>query len=99
MMRRLAVMFDGGIITADMLNAADIEARDQVSPLAGEASPRARSGILPMWRQEQQIIEDAIVSFNGNIALAAAALEISPSTIYRKRQAWAEMGERSVGVA
>ena len=30
----------------------------------------------------------------GNVALAAAALELSPSTIYRKRQAWAEMDER-----
>jgi two-component system repressor protein LuxO len=43
-----------------------------------------------MWRQEQRIIEDAVASFAGNIALAAAALELSPSTIYRKRQAWAE---------
>jgi DNA-binding NtrC family response regulator len=47
--------------------------------------------VLPLWRQEQQIIEDAIERFNGNIALAAAALELSPSTIYRKRQAWASM--------
>jgi two-component system repressor protein LuxO len=44
-----------------------------------------------MWRQEQRIIEEAIQSFGGNIALAAQALELSPSTIYRKRQAWAEM--------
>jgi two-component system repressor protein LuxO len=28
-------------------------------------------------------------AFGGNISRAAAALEISPSTIYRKRQAWA----------
>lgn len=47
--------------------------------------------VLPMWRQEQRIIEQAIQSFAGNVALAAAALELSPSTIYRKRQAWAEM--------
>jgi two-component system repressor protein LuxO len=46
---------------------------------------------LPLWQQEQRIIEDAIENFGGNIALAAAALELSPSTIYRKRQAWAEM--------
>ncbi|UXN75715.1 helix-turn-helix domain-containing protein [Devosia sp. A8/3-2] len=45
-----------------------------------------------MWQQEQRIIEDAIASFGGNVSLAAAALEISPSTIYRKRQGWAEMG-------
>jgi two-component system repressor protein LuxO len=44
-----------------------------------------------MWQQEQRIIEEAIESFSGNIALAAAALELSPSTIYRKRQAWAEL--------
>jgi two-component system repressor protein LuxO len=49
---------------------------------------------MPMWRQEQRIIEDAIRQFAGNIALAAAALELSPSTIYRKRQAWAEMDRR-----
>jgi two-component system repressor protein LuxO len=54
--------------------------------------PATRSQtILPLWQQEQRIIEDAIESLGGNIALAAAALELSPSTIYRKRQAWAEM--------
>jgi len=65
----------------------------------GEAAPvpmdvpavRTRIEVLPMWRQEQRIIEEAIESFGGNIALAAQALELSPSTIYRKRQAWSEM--------
>jgi len=52
---------------------------------------RMRVEVLPMWRQEQRIIEEAIESFGGNIALAAQALELSPSTIYRKRQAWSEM--------
>ena len=54
-------------------------------------TPARAPAVLPMWRQEQRIIEDAIASFAGNVALAAAALELSPSTIYRKRQAWAEM--------
>jgi DNA-binding NtrC family response regulator len=54
---------------------------------------RARE-VLPMWRQEQRIIEEAIESFGGNIALAAQALELSPSTIYRKRQAWAEIDDK-----
>ena len=57
----------------------------------GPSIPVMRDLVLPMWRQEQRIIESAIQSFAGNIALAAAALELSPSTIYRKRQAWAEM--------
>ena len=60
--------------------------------------PMTMPAILPMWRQEQKIIEEAIRSFAGNIALAAAALELSPSTIYRKRQAWADMGGKR-GVA
>jgi two-component system repressor protein LuxO len=52
-----------------------------------------------MWRQEQQIIEQAIASFSGNVALAAAALQLSPSTIYRKRQAWAEAASGRKGAA
>ncbi|MBI4920800.1 MAG: hypothetical protein HY834_03555 [Devosia nanyangense] len=53
--------------------------------------PAMRDLVLPMWRQEQRIIENAIQSFAGNVSLAAAALELSPSTIYRKRQAWADI--------
>jgi DNA-binding NtrC family response regulator len=59
----------------------------------------AQHQVLPMWRQEQKIIEEAIATFSGNIALAAAALELSPSTIYRKRQAWAEMETGRKGAA
>jgi DNA-binding NtrC family response regulator len=50
--------------------------------------------VLPMWRQEQKIIEEAIARFAGNVAMAAAALELSPSTIYRKRQNWADDEKR-----
>jgi two-component system repressor protein LuxO len=91
LVRRLVVMCDGGEITMPMLVAADIESRGVVA--STEPTPRAdrRAAILPMWQQEQRIIEDAIASFGGNVSLAAAALEISPSTIYRKRQGWAEM--------
>lgn len=90
LVRRLVVMFDGGEITAKMLEAADIESR--VSNPAPVEAPRAeRRIVLPMWQQEQRIIEDAIAVFGGNISMAAAALEISPSTIYRKRQSWSEI--------
>lgn len=98
LVRRLVVMFDGGEITAEMVAAADIESRSFAPPPVAEAPAPRRTTVLPMWQQEQRIIEDAILSFNGNIALAAAALELSPSTIYRKRQAWAEMAGRK-GVA
>ena len=93
LVRRLVVMFDGGEISMQMLEGADIESRGLSDP-PQTVTPRERRQqiILPMWQQEQRIIEDAIASFGGNVSMAAAALEISPSTIYRKRQSWAEMG-------
>ncbi|MEP7240213.1 MAG: helix-turn-helix domain-containing protein [Devosia sp.] len=66
-------------------------------PSSGEREPSIpvmSNLVLPMWRQEQRIIEDAIHNFAGNVALAAAALELSPSTIYRKRQAWADLDHK-----
>ena len=43
---------------------------------------------VPLWKIEKQAIEKAIKSCNGNIIQAAAMLEISPSTIYRKKMQW-----------
>lgn len=90
LVRRLVVMFDGGEITTDMIEAADIESR-VATPAPVEAPRVERRAVLPMWQQEQRIIEEAITAFGGNVSMAAAALEISPSTIYRKRQSWAGM--------
>ena len=90
LVRRLVVMFDGGEISAAMIGAADIESRGTAEITQLSAPRERRQRVLPMWQQEQRIIEDAIASFNGNVSLAAAALEISPSTIYRKRQSWAD---------
>ena len=91
LVRRLVVMFDGGEISADMVTTANVEALGAVRSAGLQRSGPQRPVILPMWQQEQRIIEDAIASFGGNISLAAAALEISPSTIYRKRQGWADL--------
>ena len=89
LVRRIVVMFDGGSVSGQMALAADIESRDGygAAPAVGALPP-----ILPMWQQEQKIIEDALDAFGGNIARAAAALEISPSTIYRKRLGWEKAG-------
>lgn len=76
---------------AQFLAAAQASATAAAHAAPSPQIPVMRDLVLPMWRQEQRIIEDAIQSFSGNIALAAAALELSPSTLYRKRQAWAEM--------
>ncbi|WP_181699386.1 sigma-54-dependent transcriptional regulator [Chthonobacter albigriseus] len=53
-----------------------------------EATGAAQRPIIvrPLHLEEARIIEEAIAAFDGNIARAAAALQISPSTIYRKRR-------------
>lgn len=48
----------------------------------------ASETILPMWQIEKRYIEHAIECCNGNVSKAAAALEINPSTIYRKMKDW-----------
>jgi two-component system repressor protein LuxO len=90
LVRRIVVMFDGGAVSAQMALAADIESRDAYC--AAQAAMGGQPTVLPMWQQEQKIIEDALDAFGGNIARAAAALEISPSTIYRKRLGWERAG-------
>lgn len=55
-----------------------------------DLAPGTPSLITPFWEQERDIIETALDACNGNISRAAAALQISPSTIYRKKQTWDE---------
>lgn len=44
--------------------------------------------IKPLWQVEKDTIESAILHCQGNIPKAAALLEVSPSTIYRKKLSW-----------
>ena len=90
--RRLVVMNDRETVSAEMLSVALAHAGTQVVA-GGDASSRDVAGqpasvVEPFWIEEKRIIERAIAHFDGNVGKAAAALDISPSTIYRKRQAW-----------
>ena len=42
----------------------------------------------PLWQMEMQCIEHVLQVAGGNVPRAAAMLQISPSTVYRKRQHW-----------
>ncbi|MEZ8603378.1 sigma-54-dependent transcriptional regulator [Vibrio splendidus] len=44
--------------------------------------------IRPMWQIERETIQHAINHCNGNVINAAVLLELSPSTVYRKKQVW-----------
>ncbi|QCI65726.1 sigma-54-dependent transcriptional regulator [Phreatobacter stygius] len=93
--RRLVVMHDGNQVSAPMLPLAlahgSAEIRPDEPPVA--ADPAQVPAVEPFSVQERRIIEEALAAFDGNLSRAAAALEISPSTIYRKRESWAKDGE------
>lgn len=59
--------------------------RQAISEPIGSA---ASQDILPLWKVERQAIEAAIRKCDGNVVQAALLLEVSPSTIYRKRSEW-----------
>ncbi|MDO6563783.1 sigma-54 dependent transcriptional regulator [Amphritea sp. 1_MG-2023] len=59
-----------------------------VDPDARASRTRESDTIEPLWLAEKRIIERAIAQCQGNVPRAAAFLEISASTIYRKKQQW-----------
>jgi two-component system repressor protein LuxO len=65
-------------------------AHERASQRQAGSQPGAQIGpqIEPFWQQEKRIIEEAIEHCGGHIGRAAVALELSPSTIYRKKLNW-----------
>jgi len=53
-----------------------------------ENVPERPATIRPMWQIEREAIQQAIDYCDGNVLNAAVLLELSPSTVYRKKQAW-----------
>jgi len=96
--RNLVVLHDGEIVDPSMLGLGATQSRPNgamaedppATPADDPAWLREGTAIEPMWRIEKQYIERALALAHGNVAKAAAMLEISPSTIYRKRQSWRE---------
>jgi len=93
--RRIVVLCDGVEVSLAMLQEAIARPPEAPGSTAAagaseDAMPAPAATPGPLWQQERRIIETALAVHGGNIARAAAALEISPSTIYRKRQSWLE---------
>lgn len=57
-------------------------------PSLAQPSTSQPTEIRPLAVVEREAIEQAIAFCDGNIPKAAALLDVSPSTIYRKKQAW-----------
>ncbi len=61
----------------------------------GHARP-ANGTIQPLRTMEKELIETAITRCGGSIVEAAKLLQISPSTIYRKRSGWNQEARASI---
>jgi DNA-binding NtrC family response regulator len=60
----------------------------EAGDIPAAAGTTSTAAIQPLWQIERRVIEQTIEHCDGNVPKAAALLEISPSTIYRKRQQW-----------
>ncbi|MCG6414146.1 helix-turn-helix domain-containing protein, partial [Vibrio fluvialis] len=58
------------------------------SAVDNDVTDTAKLTIRPMWQVERETIQQAIDFCDGNVLNAAVLLELSPSTVYRKKQAW-----------
>jgi two-component system, repressor protein LuxO len=100
-LRNIAVLRDGDTVTVDMLPGRIADALSPAAALRTAASPhvagaqpqgyddglRALLG-TPLGQLERDYIEATIAQCDGSIPKAARILEVSPSTLYRKREAW-----------
>ncbi|PCI05099.1 MAG: sigma-54-dependent Fis family transcriptional regulator [Hyphomicrobiales bacterium] len=87
--RNAVVLHDGEELTAAMLpplaGGVDIAAAAvSTSPVSPAAAATSNIVLRPMWQVEREMIEAAMAECGDNVHRAAALLEISPSTIYRR---------------
>ena len=94
--QNVVVLYDGEHVSRAMLppplDTIEPDAR-ATPPMHRPRAPKdqgqsAAVPIRPLKAIEREAIERAIAHFDDNIPQAAAALGVSPSTIYRKRQTW-----------
>ena len=92
-MRNVVVLNEGGWVTPEMLppGLADEGNPAETQPIA-LASPDALTSDsllgLPLAEAERRLIEATLALHGGSIPKAARVLDVSPSTLYRKIEAW-----------
>lgn len=91
--QRLVALNEGGLVELEHL-PTELQTAASQNCLSGRSDavqrlqrPRQPSDILPLEGQINAAIEEAIAMFDGSIPKAAEALQVSPSTIYRRNSA------------
>ncbi|MEQ9683485.1 MAG: sigma-54 dependent transcriptional regulator [Rhodospirillales bacterium] len=67
--------------------------KPSVTQPAEKGSGQGDMAIRPLWQVEQELINAAISQCDGNVSRAAALLELSPSTVYRRLREAEEKAE------
>lgn len=99
--RNVAVLNEGGVLTSAMLPASLLQqAQDLLiahrpshpSERPSQPEPLGLDSLLgrPLAEIERLVIEATLAQHNGSVPKAARVLELSPSTLYRKIEAWAQ---------
>ncbi|MGL6260227.1 sigma-54-dependent transcriptional regulator [Vibrio sp. WXL103] len=72
--------------TAEVDNSVSESTPEPVAQAS--VQPSTPQPIKPMWQVERETIQNAIEFCDGNVLNAAVLLDLSPSTVYRKKQQW-----------
>jgi two-component system repressor protein LuxO len=86
--RNVVVLNDGGEVTPAMLPAGLATETLPIEFAAPTPVAIATAPGLTLSQIERQAIEAAIARHGGSVPLAAKELDVSPSTLYRKLEAW-----------
>ena len=93
--RNVVVLNNGKVVTramlpADILGATGQTPISQPDPAATQAPAAQLEGLIGMTlaQVEQLVIEETIARYGGSVPKAARVLDVSPSTLYRKRAGW-----------
>lgn len=71
------------LVPINTMQAASVAQPTNLAPPSDAATQ-----IKPMWQVERETIQQAIEYCDGNVLNAAVLLDLSPSTVYRKKQQW-----------
>jgi DNA-binding NtrC family response regulator len=94
--RNVVVLNEGGPVTLQMLPedlVRDVEALTATAQAAVMAEPEPLMDSLlgrPLAEVERIIVTATLARYGGSIPKAARVLDLSPSTLYRKLEAWAK---------
>ena len=64
-----------------------------MSTAGGLQSGFLKEHVRPLQDIEREAVDYALRAYGGNVSKAARALQVNPSTLYRKIQVWTTEGE------